>query len=630
MKKRYTVIFCFIKKEVEFAIQYKNSHSKEVTLIIAGSLETHVHLLKKGISPFTAHEILYSQKQSYYKTYVKRYYLDSTKVFELFKKHLSDLEFLHVNLVEVMQLLLEPEFVDVLHAYDVFTKIEKDLTPDQYLFPRYLKTGLCGWDTTFLTSAALIADFFCPKEKKRYYDTYNSNFFSLSFPKLLTQFFRSPYKLFRYLYVLFARSKDAIFLRPTHKTTDILLFSAGSNLYYYHNLFALWENQKQPPKYEIVTGSQSIEDEYKLRMANISFIPLETYKKKEMDDQIIQKVKVYEKQVASLSLTKFRDISSKEISHECKDAYIFKAKLVLEKYGKKFIRQIALTSEVFTLITTKLTITTHDPSPTALPFVFMSRRKNIKTLVLLHGLHAFNFGSDHKSDYVASWGPWFTIGYSKYLHRKTNTVFPVGFPYLDELFQKYILKRKQKKQPSDLFHHPIRLGFLLTLYQNDQFATCKFLIDIFALIQKNQLPIEIWIRTHAGQKIEKVKELAKYYSIPCRYNESITLDEFVTEADILYACDTTAILWPMLYQKPLFYSTPWWGGGDIPVGNYKAAWIPSSAMDFVKELQKLIVDPQRAQIIFPGQKRFLTKILGVTDGTSTTKLSGIIHSLSQQ
>ena len=124
--------------------------------------------------------------------------------------------------------------------------------------------------------------------------------------------------------------------------------------------------------------------------------------------------------------------------------------------------------------------------------------------------------------------------------------------------------------------------------------------------------------------------LARKYKIHLVYNPKLTLEEFIKACDVLYSWDTTAVLWVLLYKKPLIYSTPWWGEGFTPINKYRVGWVPNNTDEFIKYLKLFVNDPNRAKELLLNQKKFFKTTMGTIDGSSSQKHIHLIKSLLEK
>lgn len=622
MKSQRIVIFIFTRSETEFALKYIKKHPANDIKIIAASLYAKTQLHKNGIDSLVENSLLYKNKPNYYVSDVVPLYQRCTRLYRFVQKRLPEFKVAGVDLTEVLKILVEPEFLSVLHAYKLYEAIEKTWHPDRYFFSTSLINTITGWDPTSFTEAAIIKQFFGDPTGKFYFNATSDKVYNFSSP-YLKKLLLSPRLLRRILRAKTQRIISKLNKKLLPPEIDLLFFSQGHHIYYYRQVFSQILKQKII-SFSVITGDQSLEHEWLLNEAQIPFTSLDFF----LDPLLQNKIdKEYAKLQIKLTQLWSNDASLNKLfpadyPRALKNALFFRLKLVFEKYTKKFVRQILLAQKVIHLIKPRLVMTTHDPGPSALPFVLQAKKLNLKTIVLLHGFHDLNFGANHKSALIAVWGKLLKQRFIRKLKKPKEKIVPVGFPLLDPYFEKKLAPQKYANN-----HSPLRLGILMTVYQVDPFCTPRFVMQLFGKLHKIKLPVEIWLRTHSGQTLDGIKNAAALYNINYKYNPDYSLDKFIQNCDVIYCWDTTAIIWAMLYQKPLFYSTPWWGKGYIPVKDYHAGWEVTGAQEFVNKLKSFTKNSVSFKVLKKGQQRFLRDTLGVTDGTSSAKLTQLIYSL---
>jgi len=507
-------------------------------------------------------------------------------------------------------------------------EIEKKWHPDAFIgFKDAADVSLASWSPRQFSYAALICAFFAPPEKVKWQEildpSHQSRIFDYTF--YLPTLFRTVLEMGGgWILKKYSNLKNRLFKIKPHEV-DFLLFSGGFNLYYNKSLF---EHLLSNRKYLVTTGDHLLEHEWLLKTQSFHYTPLAHFLTRQLSDQVDKTHQQISKKIDSIltqtEVTQLLFPSS--LPEVCKQACLAKLRLVFRQYTLKFVRQTILAQEVIRSSRPKLVITTHDPGPSALPFVFLAKRKHIPTLVLLHGFHDVHFGADHKSDYMALWGKLVQNRFEKILHKPRKTLFTVGFPHLDEIFQK-----KQAFWQRNLGQfkprNPVKIGFLCTLYPPNTFILTKYFHEVMEKFKQLPFPIEVWIRTHSGQIVHELRSLGDHYGVKTMINPKTTLNEFLESTDVIVSWDTTAILWPMLFGKPLFYMSPWWAEANIPANKYQAAWTVKNAAELVKGLDYLVHHPEAVTKLHPGQRQFLNDALGVIDGTSGEKLANLIEHL---
>lgn len=319
---------------------------------------------------------------------------------------------------------------------------------------------------------------------------------------------------------------------------------------------------------------------------------------------------------------------SQKTSTTLKRALAERALLVVKNLSTQYIPQAAVAELAMKKIQPKLVITTHDPTPSASPFVALAQKNNINTLLLLHGvIDATKMGTWFQSRNIQLWGTWMTKHFPICeTYTRSLKLYTTGFPYLDSILQK-----KESLQESSYEYlaskKPLLFTLLLSQYLPDTFIMSKFLDELFFALKNDHVSVRVVASAHREQSTVGFQELARYHHIPFTLNHHQPLETLVRNADIVLSMDTTAILWPMILKKPLFYTTPWWGSGTLPIAEYHAAYIPKNAQQLMDKLLYFIEAPDRMREYHASQERFLKEYAGVTDGNSSQKTFNLIKSL---
>lgn len=626
MKRSETIVlFASNKAEALFAAHYQKTHPHQTVKILAPTISAQLALQDQRVVTTDYWDITYKGTKSYYDSRLKQQYLWGHALTKYFIQKFPAIETFGINLIPVLQLLIESEFIEIICAYDLFQDIRRVWKPDQYLVPKSLTTTTSSWIPSYFAEAAIMSDFFIKPTKKTFFKVpIQTPLHKPYFVELLTNTKLLIPRIGGWLYQRLPRMKQGI------KQVDFLLFSGGMNLYFYHSLFRLLKQKKQSLTHTIFSAKNILEYEWLLARSSIEYEILESLMTEEREQRVQKEASQFMQKIEMIFSNNkiFKEVLPSHLPPQLQKALFHKARLVLLRYGLKCIRQTALADAALEQSKPRLVVTTHDPGPSALPFVYLAKQKKIPTLVLLHGFHDVNFGADHESDYIASWGPILKKGFIQTLGKKRHTIGNVGFPYLDELF-----KNRQAFWQTNTplaFSTPVRIAFLLTVFPYNTAAISQFMRDIFESFSKNKSMVEIWLRTHPGQPLIDIEELMRRYQLNVKINESLSIEEFIRRSDIVVSWDTTAIIWALIAGKPLFYTNPWWGEGYFPIQKYKAGWVVRSIDELNKRIAKIIQNPSITYELRAGQKRFLQDVLGVIDGTSSQKLVRLIKKLVQQ
>lgn len=605
--------FAYSGTEVRSLLEYCKKKNLTDISIFTPSIDGQLELQRQGLSHLDYHHLQFHSKQTAKELEI--IYRKTQKTIKHIRKHLSQVRIADVGLVDVLQIVLETEFVEVFFAYELWKILEKEYRPKKYLVASNLSTTLSGWHADYFSHAAILAGFFIPQDKLVRFPT--TTLLDSSWKKSI---WNTIYWLSQLKNISDISQKiwyDFLALRiDLPHTPAFLWFSGGYNLYYYHQLVKLFHQENWLNKGIIVTDRQSLADELLLRKANIPFVPLTHYQNQiqvKKAEQEILRVKKELKELLSASTS--TELFPTELTSLLKNALNFKLKLVCDHYLSRTIKRILVAQSIIRSQKPKLLITTHDPGPSALPFVYAAKQRSISSLVLLHGLHQSSFSTNYESDQAVVWGQKMQKWYVNELGKSQNLVHPLGFPFLDDLFRKY--------SQSNLFLNrlklsaPIKVGVLVAFYV-PTFGIAGYLDELFRAAAKYKDKFLLHIRSHPGQQIPGGEELASLYSLQVVYNQKMNIDEFCRVQDVIITWDTTAMVWAMIHKKPLFFAPPWWGSGQIPVGRYNAAWIPQNATELVKSILNLPQNQTSYDKQLLGQRRFLKEYIGSVSGNATT------------
>ncbi len=617
------MIFISTISDAQYAVNYIKNHPGKSAKVFAQTIDCLLYLKNNGITSNHYYNLFYKNKQKYSLKIFTKIFLQNKILVKYLRSHFPPIETCGIRIIDVLQILLESEYAEVLHTYRLFTLIEKEWKPTRYLIPCNIQTITSSWEPRGFAAASIISDFFIkPSRRQLYGGNTNKKSHTTHLFAMVSNLGRILKMLYILIYKLFVIKKSF----DRQKNIDFLLFSGGRNLYVYDSIFSSLKRINKL-RYGVLSAQNNLDDEFLLQKSSIDYHQIDSLLTPELQKKI-QKSNTFFAQKMHEFFAK-PVVSQKifpSLPFPIKKALLYKTRLTLEKYAYKFIRQTVLAQAAIEQTQPRLLITTHDPAPSALPFVYQAKKKYIPTLVLLHGYPNIYSEADHESDYFAGWGSLLTKQFIDVLHKKRNTLFEVGYPFLDAIFhqKRAFWQSNFREKP---FSNPFRLSFLLTVYQYDTVAISQFLFDVFEAIAPFGKHYEIWVRTHPGQPVEGIERLAKYYGINLKFNSQMTIEKFVLQSDALITWDTTAIVWCMIFGKPLFYTSPWWGDGAMPARKYKAAWIVQNAQHLLKKITFLIKRPLLVKELRPGQKRFLKDLLGKIDGTSSSAHIELITNL---
>jgi len=602
-----TVILTSSDSEVKFAISYQKSNADKKVIILTPTLTGQKLLRNLGLNYFDYFKYGHVSHSDYYQKYFWNFEI---KVTYLVQKVLKNLVARFPDFKKWIlpnQDWLELVYLEVLDTYQYWLSINKLLPGSHYL--KFYYHNKIRTDIYYpYQSQMQILSMFVPKHRITIIDKHN-------FLEKIIKIFINLYIYIQIIPNLLINVNTIIHRLITNYLTDkklyktdILIYSAGRNLLYYESLIKLLNKEKIYKGIQILTGFQTIEDEVVLNNTGFKYIsannviPNEFNKKKDnLKKKLISRLKnIYTSYDYSTSLSGFTNIS-------------------------KIISQTDIAEYSIKMIKPRLLITTHDPGPTALPFVLAAKKMKIKSLLLMHGWQNTLIGNRYYSDYIVVWGKYIAKWYKKRLRYNPKKILAIGYPALDKYF-----KNKQafwkKRQILPTFKQKTNLGLLLTMYLPNTALLSKFLTELFCELRNNHNFI-INIRLHPGQPSDGFKTLAKEFGINARFGQSVTLDNFIKNNDFLLVWDTTAIIWCMIYGKPLFYCAPNWGLGITPINKFGGAWLVNSPSDLLIKIENYIKNPKIIYKLHKKQKIFLKNIMGIIDGSSSKRHKNLILNL---
>jgi hypothetical protein len=134
-------------------------------------------------------------------------------------------------------------------------------------------------------------------------------------------------------------------------------------------------------------------------------------------------------------------------------------------------------------------------------------------------------------------------------------------------------------------------------------------------------------RFHEGFISNDLHPLAKTFSLKYVDRSDQPLDVFIKNSDVHIIWDTTAILWAMIYKKPIIHTSANWSPPILPTQKYRACWNPRNARELVTLVRKFAEQPEIYQELIEGQKKFLKDFCGPLDGKASERLEKLISKL---
>ncbi len=625
-----TVIFAFTKNDALWAVRWQRQ-SKNSVKILAPTIAAQMVLRKENIPPHTYFSEVLHRPHNYAQrtlTLGRRTY-NTTRVF--LEQFDNSLEICGVPLKTILTLRFEYEFYVTIAAYDLYKNIERTWHPKEYIVPTHQSVGdtLGNTDATWF-SAFAIAHYFAPAEKVRYYQ--NEDYLLGIADKLrrLTSFVFPVTVATKKILITGRRRLSDIFrwIYPIHLTPrDILFYSFGYNLDYYHTFFKMARTCGFIDRMHVICGTQPLEAEWLLDFHQIPFTPLRHL----IDSSLKRKIRAEAQKISyRISRIKTRTLMQwlpQTNPASLKRALADRAFFVIQSLATRYIPHVAVSELAMNKIRPKLVITTHDPAPSASPFVILANKHNINTLLLLHGvIDDSQMGAWFQSKDIQLWGEWMIKNFPTCKNRTSQPkLHTTGFPCLDNAFherdtlQKFSYQYLSSKKP-------LIFTLLLTQYLPDTFVMSKFLDELFFELKREHVSVRIVARTHRGQSTTGFHELAQYYDIQFALNNHQLLETLIRNSDLVLSMDTTAILWPMIEKKPLFYTTPWWGSGTLPIKEYNAAYIPESAQHLIQKIKQYTRIPSLVTEYYENQQLFLKEFAGMATSDSSKRTLDLIRS----
>lgn len=580
--KNATVFFADTSEQVLQALRYKNTYVYKDLKIIAFSLDALLTLEKNGISPNNYRQIMGTNPDFYAKD-LKKVAKDVAQYVKTFKQAFDKIHIYDVSVYDTLSVNIESSIGQILFFVTFLQRIESQWHPKKYFFPKDVQTS-SSYAHRQLSSVLRI---YVPQEKIEFYDYIDPATYRIKIPNLPITYWlqQTCFWVLNKVHELFSVKKSI--------TNKYLLFSAGMNLNFYHTVL------KGRPDTFIVTGNQSPKDEYLLRTNGIEFTPIKSF--------IGKGFKQKRDNLYRLNIEKLNKIKKPNKYAGALVNFLFETThhILFERLSK-VIDQTILAKNVIESVRPKIVFTTHDPGPSAVPFVQLARARKLKTVVLLHGWNDSIIGQNYFSDEIVVWGKYMKHWYGKVLNKKLEKIHSKGFPYYDTLFRDKAFWLKKKSLT--IKKNNLVLGVLITLYPIDSLLTDSFLFELFKSARQQRFNGQIWIRTHPGQFVPTLKKLASHFKIPLRYNMPNNLQDFLKGSDFVFSLDTSAIYWAMIYGKPLLYATPMWGKGITPVDTFGAGFIPRSAKHLFRYIQTF--NKNKLEKMRDGQLKMLREVVG--------------------
>lgn len=611
-----TIIIADSIESASWASRYKSEKSSEQVKILALTFEAQSFLHSKSVFPFDYFDVsqfpekLFTgyNKISQKETLSYKTYLLLEELIKISKQH--NISYNGYNILSILRLHLFPHLIELLRAHLVIQNIVKKWKPAKYFLPATHHSPLKEYLSLHPNEKNKIHYFYCRKQNgvikrmESHITLAGRNIFNL--PKIVViAGFKLKYGLIQFL--------------SSAPKPIIIFYSLGSNLSFYNRFFLLINKLKRDTYY-IVSGKQSLQY---LLLLNNQTLHFHQY------DRILPKLSEssFYSRLIHRKILALKDKLWIDTAKDLKEILFGKIVEVLTRQLDTTIHNLKSADHLFKTTQPKLLITTSDPGPQALTFVYPAKKRGVETIMLLHGLYTNVEKSNHESSHIAVWGPrtkeWFVRNHKK----DPKTVYDIGFPLLDD----FLLEKKafwQRSNPPPHIKKPTTIGLLLSPYTHlwpDPYIA-RFLTEVFSQYQENP-SYKFTVRTHPYHSLNNIHTINNIYAISLECNPYENMEKFIEKTDIVLCLGTSTIIWPLLYGKPLIHVRESWGPGLYPTNDYNAAWSCKNAKALYILTDKIRSDYTFAYSRRSGQKAILESLVGQLDGKSSERLVEIIHKI---
>lgn len=618
--KKNVLILCQSKHDSVWAVkQYNNKHNN--TLILTPSLEAQLYLKENRIP--------YLKLFEYDNFELKRSELDKKNVYSFAKtfflairenSNKLNLTIKGHNLFTITYDNLMSMYADIIHSFDLYKKIVSRFRPDEIFLPVRIKENYVKGDVLDYFSLACYIKYYFhdPKIKIKTYKTIKENYNSLYLSVLKHSLILIKNILLRLFYIAVRKLK---FDRKDNvsKSQTILMQTGGLITAYYYKLYPFLINNFN---FKLITYKLNLQQQISLIKLNVDFTSINSLWSAQYNSKMES---ITKKQINKINRLKDLNAMSYPFNHVSLKKAILRQTIIFFKQNvEAVIKKILLNEQLLKQYQPKLVINSHDPSISASTLILPAKSLNIPTLLLLHGITLEHRYYETYSDHIAAWGVKTKNYFEKNNRNKGKNIFAGGFPKMDEYDFNSLSNHINHVKESN---HILTIGLILTSYHPFDSFQSKFFHELFEALGDVTTPISCSFRFHEGFHINNLSKIASYYGIQARDKSSDNLITFLKSNEVILSWDTTAILWSMLFNKPLFYTCPVWGEGLLPVKQYKAAWIPNNAQQLINKIKEYAKNPSIYKQLLSGQKRFLEDYAGPMDGKSSERLLNIISKL---
>lgn len=613
--KKNTLILCSSKENIKWASKYIAKHSQENVSIISTAPEAIAYCHSKKVEFYFLADFQHFQKpieKSMEKILIKSHYI--LKIIQEYAKKI-DLKIGNNNLISVLNDIIIFQIYDVILIYETSKIIFGRLKPTKIIVP-YVSNFLHINSANNSNALAYYLQYYFTQQKHilTYKERNRKTNKFFKFVCSLPWFIKD---ILVYFFYSITRNDTFKKVNTTTNKKSIVMQAGGIMTSYYYELYkklsAIFD-------FHLITYKLLIPQKNELYRRQIPFTSFESFYPPNTNSKIDT--------IYSLLYQKINNMSDlkNELSQIGKLDQLFSSLVYMETIKlltsrlKSTILKIKTNENILKIFKPHLILNTHDPSLFGTTFVLPAKNISIKSLLLLHGIPLQKKPYEIYSNVVQTWSRKTSLyfnGLSKKVH-----INKTGFTKMDEYYLKTINKKAGRKSKQ------IRVGFILAVYHPFNSHLQKYFYEVFKEFQQQYPQVKLHFRFHEGFIYNDLYSLADAFSIQVVDCSNQQLEEFIEDCDIHVVWDTTAILWAMMYKKPIIHTSSNWSPPILPTQEYKASWNPKSAQELVAIVRKLAEQPEIYKKYISGQKRFLEDYCGPLDGKATERLEKLIIKLA--
>src|SRR3989344_4652689 len=385
--RKTPIYFAHTLQEAEWVRTKISLENSQTFKIIATSLATQLFFFKKRILADDGSAFL--SKRFYSKT-LEILIRKSHYWYKKLRPYFKSIVVSEIYLYDLLQTPLESAFLSVFYSEYLLRQIQANITSPHFYISAFADWQLGRWDPAQSTVATFIKDTI-PENVTLYQPRRQ-----ISFPSLKIGFnsIRTLQQLPEYLRQVTLRGRVK---SVSEGNVDFLMFSSGGGLYQQHPVL----KELRHLKGLIITGALSDLNASWIQTTGIPLYPLSAFLTPQLNTWILQVEQIVGELIDKLQIhSPQADPNLNKLARQL----IETTRLVFLAKYKQAVRQTLLAEQALHTLKPKLIITTHDPGPSALPFVLKAKQQGRKTLVLLHGWQGIKLGAEHASEHAAVWG----------------------------------------------------------------------------------------------------------------------------------------------------------------------------------------------------------------------------------